>query len=189
MSFYCPYQVTTSYSCYVCSDSKWMHMMAGNSHRIFPYHVGAISRREIQYRANTAPFKKKSLNNAIYQFLQCIFFFSPQLTKNTFFRNHDQSPCGGDKRILVMPQCNLPDRPLSSAVFKLSPLLAVAPSEIPRFPLRFPLPPSPSPLSPPPRRSIMASLFYLDRWKQLTGNQTLKIELIFWIVLFYSYFH
>lgn len=145
--------------------------------------------KEIQYRANTAPFKKKSLNNAIYQFLQCIFFFSPQLTKNTFFRNHDQSPCGGDKRILVMPQCNLPDRPLSSAVFKLSPLLAVAPSEIPRFPLRFPLPPSPSPLSPPPRRSIMASLFYLDRWKQLTGNQTLKIELIFWIVLFYSYFH
>ena len=123
-----------------------MQMMAGNSNRIFPYHVGAISRREIQYRANTAPFKKKSLNNAIYQFLQCIFFFSPQITKNTFFRNHDQSPCGGDKKILVMPQCNLPDRPLSSAVFKLSPLLAVAPSEIPRFPLRSPLPLPPSPL-------------------------------------------
>lgn len=83
-----------------------------------------------------------------------------------------------------MPQCNLPDRPLSSAVFKLSPLLAVAPSEIPRFPLLSPLPPPP-----PPRRSIMASLFYLDRWKQLTGHQTLQIELIFWIVLFYSYFH
>lgn len=162
--------------------------MADNSNRVFSYHVGAISRRKF----NTAQIQLLSRRRAwITQFINffSVFFFSPQLTKNTFFRNHDQSPCGGDKRILVMPQCNLPDRPLSSAVFKLSPLLAVASSEIPRFPLRFPLPPSPSPLSPPPRRSIMASLFYLDRWKQLTGNQTLKIELIFWIVLFYSYFH
>lgn len=133
--------------------------------------------KEIQYRANTAPFKKKSLNNAIYQFLQCIFFFSPQLTKNTFFRNHDQSPCGGDKRILVMPQCNLPDRPpYWQLPLPKSPDSPSAP--------RSPLTPPPSPLSPPPRRSIMASLFYLDQWKQ-----TLKIELIFWIVLFYSYFH
>lgn len=143
MSFYCPYQVTTSYSCYVCSDSKWMHMMAGNSHRIFPYHVGAISRREIQYRANTAPFKKKSLNNAIYQFLQCIFFFSPQLTKNTFFRNHDQSPCGGDKRILVMPQCNLTDRPLSSA--QIIPLIGSCPFRNPPIPPSLPAPPFPLP--------------------------------------------
>ena len=157
--------------------------MAGNSNRVFSYHVGAISRRKF----NTAQIQLLSISRRrawITQFINffTVFFFSPQLTKNTFFRNHDQSPCGGDKRILVMPQCNLPDRPpYWQLPLPKSPDSPSAP--------RSPLTPPPSPLSPPPRRSTMASLFYLDQWKQLTGNQTLKIELIFWIVLFYSYFH
>lgn len=41
--------------------------------------------KEIQYRANTAPFKKKSLNNAIYQFLQCIFF-QPAINEEHFLQ-------------------------------------------------------------------------------------------------------
>ena len=156
--------------------------MAGNSNRVFSYHVGAISRRKF----NTAQIQLLSRRRAwitqFISFFSVFFFFSPQLTKNTFFRNHDQSPCGGDKRILVMPQCNLPDRPpYWQLPLPKSPDSPSAP--------RSPLTPPPSPLSPPPRRSIMAGLFYLDQWKQLTGNQTLKIELIFWIVLFYSYFH
>ena len=158
--------------------------MAGNSNRVFSYHVGAISRRKF----NTAQIQLLSRRRAwITQFISffSVFFFSARNKRRTLSSGITINRLAEEIRGYWL--CH-------NVIYLIVPLIGSCPFRNPPSPPplpapRSPLPPHPSPLPPPPRRSIMASLFYLDRWKQLTGNQTLKIELIFWIVLFYSYFH